>query len=121
MLVLCYYAIFGFVSLSYLSVTSANLNNYFLALQKYFVCEAVGSGMECDRSGFDYFGYHGLIVLVYLMLGLIPAVNLTFVVNWTAAKELCKHNWMKYFQEVFTHRANADKRNRTVDTVETNV
>ena len=109
------------VSLSYFSIESANQSDYFLAIQKYFVCEAVGSGMECDRSDFDHFGYHGLVILVYLMLGLVPAVNLTFVINWTAAKQLCKHYWMKYFQKVFTRRANTANQNQTMDTVETDI
>ena len=67
------------------------------AIQQYFVCEAVGSGTECDHSGFDNFGYGGLTVLAYLMLGFVPAVNLTFVINWTAARASCKHFWMKHF------------------------
>ena len=80
-------------------VEIANQEGQFQAIQQYFVCEAVGSGMECDRSGFDNFGNPGLTSLAYLMLGLIPAVNLTFVINWTVAGKSCKHFWMKHFSK----------------------
>ena len=103
--VLCYYALFGLVALSYFAVESANQEEQFQAIQQYFVCEAVGSGTECDRSGFDNFGYRGLIVLADLMLGLIPTVNLTFVINWTAAKKSCKHFLKKHFSKTTISQA----------------
>ena len=123
-LVLCYFALFGLVSLSYFAIETANQDDVLVAIQQYFVCEAVGSGTECDRSGFDHFGLHGLTVFVYLLLGLIPAVNLTFVINWTAAKESCKHFWIKYFPNLKTTTNQSSitiNQNRTLDTVETNV
>ena len=80
-LVLCYYALFGVSSLSYFSVESIDQDVKIRAIQQYFVCEAAGSGKECDRSGFDTLGYEGLIIVTYLLLGLIPTVNLIFVVN----------------------------------------
>ena len=120
--VLCYYALFGLVALSYFSVESAYQEEQFQVIQQYFVCEAVGSGTECDRSGFDNFGYHGLTILAYLMLGLLPAVNLTFVINWTAASESCKHFWTKHFSKTTISQANmANNQNKTTDTVETNI
>ena len=121
-LVLCYYALFGLVALSYFSVESAYQEEQFQAIQQYFFCEAVGSGTECDRSGFGNFGYHGLNILVYLMLGLIPAVNLTFVINWTAAKKSCKHFWMKHFSKTMLKQASmATILIKITDTVETNI
>ena len=119
LIVLCYYFLFGVVSLSYFSIESANREDYLLAIQRYFICEAAGSGTECDRSGFDNFGYRWVGSLVFLMLGLIPAVNLTFVINWTVAKELCKNLWMKYFQKISSSQAKvATQEQTTSDTVE---
>ena len=97
-LVLCYYAVFGIVAMSYMSVEIGDQEDEITAITDYFVCEATGSdnGVECDRSGFDHFGYHGLIVLVYWLLGLIPVINLVFVINWSVTKESVRRNWMKY-------------------------
>ena len=121
-IVLCYYALFGLVALSYFAVESAFQEEKFQAIQQYFVCEAVGSGTECDRSGFDNFGYHFLTILAYLMLGLLPTVNLTFVINWTAASQSCKRFWMKHFSKTTISQANtANNRNKTTDTMETNI
>ena len=105
-LVLCYYAVFGIVAMSYMSVEIGEQEDEITAITEYFICEAVGSGhgAECDRSGFDHFGYHGLIVLVYWLLGLIPVINLVFVINWTVTKESVRHNWMKYSKGNFFTR-----------------
>ena len=100
-LVLCYYALFAMVALSYFSIDTAQQEDRIAAVKQYFVCEAAGSGVECDRSGFSHFGHHVLSVLVYLMLGLIPAVNLTFVINWTVAKDLFKRTWKRFYASTF--------------------
>ena len=100
LLVLLYYAVIVIVSLSYYSVqVGEHLQEDDITLiAQYFICEAAGSnnGVECDRSGFDRLGYNGLRVLIYLLLGLIPVVNLTFVINWTVAKMSLKHIWIRY-------------------------
>ena len=100
-LVLCYYAVFAIVGLSYFSIDAAQQVDRIAAIKQYFVCEAAGSGVECDRSGFSYFGHHVLSVLVYLTLGLIPAVNLTFVINWTVAKDLFQRAWKRFYLSTF--------------------
>ena len=121
-LVLCYYALFGIVALSYFAVESSKQDDLFLAIQQYFVCEAVGSGMECDRSGFETYNYHFLTILVYMMLGLIPAVNLTFVINWTAARASCKRFWMKYSPKIDVRKENmANIQNKPTATLDTNI
>ena len=96
LLVLCYYALFGIALLSYLTVGINEEEDNIMAITEYFMCEAAGSGVECDRSGFDHFGYHGLAVLINLLFGFIPVVNLIFVINWTVAKESMKRIWMRY-------------------------
>ena len=102
LLVLCYYAIFGIASLTSFAVESANQEDQFRAIQQYFVCEAAGTGKECDLSAFDEFTKRELVAVVYMLFGLIPAVNLMFVINWTVAKKLSKRIWMRYFQGIFT-------------------
>ena len=81
-----------------MSVEIGQQEDEITAIAEYFTCEAAGSnyGLECDRSGFDHFGYHGLIVLVYWLLGLIPVINLVFVINWTVTRESARRKWMRY-------------------------
>ena len=120
-LVLCYYALFGIVTLSYFSVVVAEQKSEFLAIQQYFICEAAGSGVECDRSGFNHFGYQKGVVVVYLLLGLIPTVNLTFVINWTVAKDSAKRFWKKYSQTIFSTQSSYVSAKQSLSTNETGV
>ena len=105
LLVLMYYAVICIATLSYYSIQASEQlqGDAITPLAQYFICEAAGSGngVECDRSGFGHFGYHGLAVLIYLLLGLIPVINLTFVINWTVAKESIKRIWMRYSKRNF--------------------
>ena len=96
LLVLCYYALFSLTVLCYLSVVYDEVKDNTVAITEYFSCEAVGSGVECDRSGFDNFGIQGLTVLINFLLGFVPVVNLIFVINWTVAKESVKRFWMRH-------------------------
>ena len=120
-LVLCYYALFGMVTLSYFSVQAAQQEDEVTAIKQYFVCEAVGSGVECDRSGFDHFGHQGHAVLVYLLLGLIPVVNLTFVINWTVTKDSLKRLWKRYSQSIFSTQTSFVSAKQTSTTAETGI
>ena len=111
LLVLMYYAVIVIVTLSYYSVQvgeQLQQDDITPIIAQYFICEAAGSGngVECDRSGFGHFGYHGLGVLIYLLLGLIPVVNLTFVINWTVAKESLKRIWRRYSKRTFITSTN---------------
>ena len=102
LLVLCYYAIFGVVSLTSFAVESASQEDLFRIIRQYFVCEAGGSGTECDRSAFDEIANRELVVVTYLLFGLIPVVNLTFVINWKEAKKFSERIWKKHLQRFFT-------------------
>ena len=119
-LVLCYYALFGMVALSYFSIGAAKQGDEVTAITDYFLCEAVGSGEECDRSGFEDFGYHGLAVLAYFLLGFIPFVNLIFVINWTVAKATVKRTWKRYSQ-IISSRTTSVSVKQTSSITETGV
>ena len=118
-LVLCYYALFGLVTLTTFSVEYAHQELQYTAIQQYFVCEAAGSGQECDRSSFDSLGYHGLVLVGYFLLGLLPVVNLTFVINWTVAKASYKHFWMKYYPQIISIHTSTTNRQQGKSTMET--
>ena len=82
------------VSLSLISVESVGQDIKIIAIQEYFVCEAAGSGIECDQSSFAILGSQGLVLINYLILGLVPIANLIFVVNWRDLKKSCQDFWM---------------------------
>ena len=120
LVVLIYYALFSVILLIHLSTRILdNSGNQSTSLQTYFVCEAFGSGMECDHSGFDQFGTADVSVLVFLLLfSLIPLVNLTFVINWTAAMGSCKHIWMKYYQRIISSHSGIVTNKDVMNTVD---
>ena len=71
---LTYYAVFGVVTMADFALFTANQDNHISEIQKYFVCEAKGSGSECDRSQFE--GQRGwLHSLSYILLGLLPLIS----------------------------------------------
>ena len=120
LLVLCYYALFGIVALSHFSIGAAKQEEVATAMTDYFLCEAVGFGVECDHSGFDHFGYQGLAVVVYFLLGLIQFVSLIFVINWMVAKASVKDIWKRYSQ-IFSPQTTSASVKQTSTMTETGV
>ena len=76
-------------------VQSYNFPKFTLAIEQYFVCEAAGTGIECDHSNIDQYTSIGLESLLIITFGLAPVINLIFVVNWVVAKARLKSNWTK--------------------------
>ena len=81
--------------LCFFIVQSQNYPKFILAIEQYFVCEAAGTGIECDYSDIDQYTYAGLESLLMVTFGLAPVTNLIFVVNWTVAKAMLKSKLMK--------------------------
>ena len=100
-LVLCYYAVYGVMYLTYVSMEFALPDATYQAIEQYYVCESVGSGKQCDRSTFDFSEIYFLYSASYMFFAFVPAVNLMFVMNWTAVKEPCQHVWMICSQRKF--------------------
>ena len=90
------------MALSTFSVEFAHLEEISTAIQQYFICEAAGSEVECDRSSFEDLSFHRLVLVGYFLFGLLPVVNLAFVINWKSAKASYKHFWTKYYQKVIS-------------------
>ena len=86
LIALCYYGIFGIVTLTYLTLGTINREEIIAAIEQYFVCEAAGSGMECDRSKFEQLTHSGLVITTFVLLGFFPYTNLIFVIKWRATK-----------------------------------
>ena len=106
------------MTLSTFSVEYAHIEMQYEAIQQYFICEAAGSGLECDRSSFDKLGYHGMVLVGYFLLGLLPLVNLSFVINWRVAKASYKHFWIKYYPRITSNHTSATNKRNGNTTVE---
>lgn len=90
LVILCYDALLGVSAVIFYSITSSDQDERVTSIQKYFLCEATGSTSECDRSDIGGFTIIVLGLVVYSMLGIVPALNLVFVINWTATKDLLR-------------------------------
>ena len=86
--VLCYYALFGVISLIYFGITSLEQNNFIAALLEYFECNVFGENTECKPCFQDY-TYPAIKSVCYLVMSCIPLANLVFVINWKKAGLLC--------------------------------
>ena len=116
LVILCYYAIFGIVALIYFALASADLNEFIDAILEYFICEGAGLQVECDRSQFEQYTYFGLVMFTVFLLGLLPCVNLVFVIKWAAAKHFCRDIWVKLSTGVASKSVTVDNKAETVET-----
>ena len=98
LIILCYYALFAVVSLSYFTVGLGDQDEFDDAVGRYFVCESAGSQMECNRSELEQFTYDDVVIATLVLLGLVPCVNLIFVINWGATKDLRQSIRMRWFR-----------------------
>ena len=94
LIALTYYAVFGVVAMADFALFTARNDEHISEIYEYFVCEAKGSGSECDRTGFEK-QRAWLHSLTYALLGLLPLVNLIFVVSWKKVAHLSKTFCMK--------------------------
>ena len=95
MVVLIYYAVFGFVTLLYFGITTWEQSVFILALKEYFECELFGNTRDCSQC-YEQYTSPGIKAVSYITMSLIPVVNLVFVINWKKigvfidqAKEKC--------------------------------
>ena len=116
LVILCYYAIFGIVALTYFALAIADLDEFMDASLEYLVCEGAGSQVECDRSQFEQYTYFELVMLTFLLLGFLPCVNVVFVINWAAAKNFCRDIWMKLSSRVASKYLTAENKDETMET-----
>ena len=87
---------FAVVALVYGSIATADLEEAFHALEDYFVCESQRTGdFDCNRKAVEQFNHPILNVITVILLGLIPAVNFLFLINWRVMKawalDVCFH------------------------------
>ena len=76
------------------TIGSRNEDKILAAIKDYWQCEALGidPDRQCIkmRASFEELTYPGLTILGHLILGLLPAINLIFVVNIKELKKKLK-------------------------------
>lgn len=78
---------FAVVALAYSSIATADLEEAFHSLEEYFACESKPTSCnECDREEVEQYNHPTLNIITIVLLGLIPAVNFLFLVNWRVMK-----------------------------------
>ena len=76
------------------TIASRNQDKILDAIKEYWQCEALGIDPDRPcikmRASFEEMTYPGLTILGHLIFGLLPAVNLIFVVNIKELKKKLK-------------------------------
>ena len=116
LIILCYYALFAVVSLSYFTAGLEDQDEFLDAIERYFVCEGARSQMECNRAELEQFTYPGVVIATFVLLGFIPCVNLIFVINWRATKKLWKSIQMRWFTCVPREHVTMPSNDQTMET-----
>ena len=91
LIVFFYFFVFGVVSLTFFTITSKDITDFTSELITYFACESQGvqPGRTCERN-FNRMGTEFGLIVVYILLGFYPVVNLVYVVNFQEIKTFVK-------------------------------
>ena len=83
------------MALTSFTIITRNSELFVEELLKYFACEGRGNDPNnpCDRNTFRQLTYPWLTAVSYMLLYMLPAVNLVYVLNIKELKE--KFNIMK--------------------------
>ena len=94
-IVLIYYTLAWVVILADVSLENAKLDTKVEELQKYFICEGLGSGSPCDKSQLHQISTPWLTLTRSVLLSLLPAVSLVFIISWKDAKRALQEKFRK--------------------------
>ena len=93
---LIYCTIVGAVTLADFVILIKRQDFLISEIEMHFICEARGSGSPCDRSKLEDNVYHWIDLITYALLGLIPVVNLIFIISWKGVKRVLQENFRKF-------------------------
>ena len=101
-----YYVLFTVVALTAFTIATRNSESLAEQLSHYFACEGKGNDPNnpCDRNTFLQLTIPLLSVIGFILVFLLPAVNLVYVLNIKELKE--KFTVMKKFQFSSTAQTN---------------
>ena len=91
LIVFLYYFIIGVVSLTFFTIASKDITDIRSDLTAFFGCESQGiqPGRTCERNVNRMMSETGVMV-VYLLLGFYPVINLVYVVSFQDIKSFLK-------------------------------
>ena len=88
-----YFVIFGVTSMVFVADVEAKVENFINATKQYINCEAMGAtNKSCDQfvDDIDRDGFFTLGAVTYILIGLLPVVILTFIIDWSATGKIFK-------------------------------
>ena len=102
-----YYVLLAVVALTSFTIATRNSEPFAEQLSHYFVCEGKGNDPNnpCDRNTFLQLAIPWLSVIAFILIFLLPAINLVYVLNIKELKE--KFTVMKKFQFSSTAQTNS--------------
>ena len=83
LIIFAYYIVFHVISYIYYILSLTSVTERLTELQNYVTCESRGLDPEnpCDKSMLEKYYYPSLELLTYILIFLIPLVNLVFVID----------------------------------------
>ena len=90
LIIFSYYVVLAVVALTVLTMASRNSSQLVKSILRYFFCEQGGHNPSspCSRSDIEHLGHPSIEALSYILLALLPVVNLLYAVNIAELKEL---------------------------------
>ena len=85
----CYYVLLTVVVLTTFTIKTRNSELFVEELSNYFACEERGNDPNnpCDRNTFCQLSYPWLSAISFMLLYMLPVVNLVYVLNIKELKE----------------------------------
>ena len=87
LIISCYFVIFAVIMITtFTIIISQNLAQFIRDITNYFMCEATGTLRDCDKPIPELHG-RILTIVTFILVGLLPIVNLIFVLNIRELKQ----------------------------------
>ena len=96
-----YYIVLAVIALTAFTVTTRDGEEFSSAVLRYFECESKGvdPNNPCDPTGYVKLLHVALTSLSYVLLGLFPVVNFTFVISVRELKQYIQKSCPRLFKK----------------------
>ena len=105
LIIFCYYVLLVVVALTAFTDFARTFTSLGAEVAEYWQCELSGAGSEnaCGerKASFRAPGYTALSSISYILLGLLPAVNLIFAVNISELQQKCR-TWRSRITKLYS-------------------
>ncbi len=92
-----YYVVLATEALVTYTISTNNSANILKELEKYFFCQQKGHNPEspCSLSEIEKLTYPSLTILSYVLLELLPVVNLILIINIKEVKTILQRGYLR--------------------------